>query len=147
MFGAVTLFYAFVIFISAHLIAPDPTPNAGFQMNEIAFKSPGFHITVLKVPLEIQHKNQFFKWLISGKELSYRLIPIKNYWMQSDSLLVERYLGDGIAGDTLHFPVQQIISDFNASDKLHQIEKNAISNKYFYLEQMILVVIISAECC
>lgn len=132
MFGAVTLFYAFIIFITAHLIAPDPTPNAGFQINEIAFKSPGFHITVLKVPLEIQHKRTgFFKWLISGKELSYRLIPIKNYWMQNDSLLVERYLGDGIAGDTLHFPVQQIISDFNASDKLHQIEKNAISNKYF----------------
>lgn len=132
MFGVVTLFYACVLFVIAHLIAPDPTPNAGFQINEIAFKPPGFHITVLNVPLEIeQPQTSFFKWLTDGKNLPYRQVPIENHWLQGDSLLVERYLGDGVAGDTLQFAVQKIIPGYRAAEAVDQMERYAISHRYF----------------
>ncbi|MFN3940605.1 MAG: hypothetical protein ACK4IY_08445, partial [Chitinophagales bacterium] len=135
MFGALTLLYAAIIFITAHLIAPDPTPHAGFQVNEIPYKSPGFRVQVLEVPLErTSAPTGFFAWLVAGKKVQYRLIPIKQYWFTDDSVFVERYLDANIPGDIQSYPVQFICGDkqINHSDAYKEIETKKIYTRYYW---------------
>lgn len=134
MFGTVTLLLAFIIFITAHLIAPDHTPNAGFQVNEIAFKPPGFYCTMLQVPLErTPEKSSLLSWMISGKELSYRLVPIKKYWFAGDSIYVERYLDAEKQGDVRGYSYDQILRDKQTEDPQEEIIRNAVFTKYYVL--------------
>ena len=134
MFGTVTLLYAFLIFITAHIIAPDPTPNAGFQVNEIAFKSPGFHVDVLKVPLDIPYKKTgLLQWMIAGKELPYSLIPVQQYWVLNDTLFVQRFADNTSGVNRLSIPVQKIIPGYTGDDPFGEIQHNCISTKYYWL--------------
>ncbi|MFI5171859.1 MAG: ABC transporter permease [Chitinophagales bacterium] len=115
--GAITIIYAVLLSLFAHLIAPDITPFANDQINELAFKPPGFSIQVLKQPLELETgKTNFFRWIVNGKKLSYRQIPVTNYQIKNDSIYVERYIGDGIKGQQLQFSLNDIKDGENKND-------------------------------
>ena len=52
LIGSITIFYAILLALFAHLIAPDITPYANDQINELPFKEPGYTTMILQQPLE-----------------------------------------------------------------------------------------------
>ncbi|MBC8173142.1 MAG: ABC transporter permease [Chitinophagales bacterium] len=134
MFGVVTIFYALILFIFGHFIAPDPSAHAANQINELTFKKPGFTIQLLHQPLErAPVKTGFLEYLIYGKKSNVRYIPIHSYRFIKDSLYVDRYLGDGV-GEQIGFKLDEIGVPQNKSIIENQkiIEKKYIETKRFY---------------
>ncbi len=135
LIGSITIFYALILAFLAHIIAPDITPYANDQINELPFKEPGYSIMILEQPLELKPgKTGFIKWLINGKKVDYRQIPITAYRFAGDTIIVERYIGDGIAGQELHFLMEDITGEKLASgENSKQITKHYIHKKTFLL--------------
>lgn len=135
LIGSITILYALLLAIFAHIIAPDITPYANDQINELPYKRPGYSINVLRQPLELKPEGtNFGEWLINGKKVSYRQIPITSYQFKGDSIYINRYIGDGIAGQQLKFNMAEITGKQITSvqnEKL--IERNFISNRKFIL--------------
>jgi ABC-type dipeptide/oligopeptide/nickel transport system permease subunit len=99
MFGTLVFFYAVVLFILAHIIAPDPSPFAARQINELAFRKPGYTARLFILPVHPNEDNQgFFTWLIQGKETGRRLIAINHAKVVPEGVEMERFLGEGIPG-------------------------------------------------
>jgi len=104
IFGMVIIVLAVLVAILGYAITPDATPNANDQVNEVNLKPPGFRVQMLKV-----RKNRdilqrsFFGKMLYGAENPYRLIPINNYGIENDSIIVEVYAGENIKGSTSVF--------------------------------------------
>lgn len=152
--GALTILYALLLSLSAHIIAPDISPYANDQINELAYKPPGFTIQILKQPLELsQKKTGFLEWIINGKKLNFRQIPISSYRILNDSIYVERYIGEGIVGQQLGFSIVEITGKKDVVINKRSIEKEFIETKIFlfgtddlgrdYLSRVILGVRVS----
>jgi peptide/nickel transport system permease protein len=99
MFGTLVLFYAIVLFILAHIIAPDPSPYAAQQINELAFRKPGYKAQLFTIPIRHSEEEKgFFNWLVRGKETGHRLVAINHAKLVSGGIEIERFLGEGIPG-------------------------------------------------
>lgn len=97
MFGLVIIFIAILTGIFAYFIANDSTPNADRQIVEIQAKKPGYKQLFLKVKKEknIIHPN-FFQRLLYGKEDDFILIPINSYQQIGDSVIIQKYIDEGV---------------------------------------------------
>ena len=84
--------------IFAYFIATDPTPNADRQMVEIQARKPGFTQQFLaeKKDKKIESAG-FFKHLLFGKEDKYLYIPINRFTAKKDSVIVEKYIDEGVS--------------------------------------------------
>lgn len=133
LIGAITIFYAIVFAIFSHIISPDITPYANDQINEIAFQRPGFTITLLKQPLELAPpKTRLFEWLIKGKKVDYRYIPLTAYTFKADSIYIDRFIGSESKTQRLGFSLKQIThQDLSISEQQKQIERASIKTKKF----------------
>lgn len=133
--GALFIIYVSLAAIFAHLIIPDQSPYAGDQMNEIAFREPGFTVNVLLLPSELQTEDKgFMQWMLNGRPSDHKRIPITNWMVKGDSIYVSRYLGDGIPGMTLVYP-SAYITGKHAVPKEQEglIEKKYIKTQHFWL--------------
>lgn len=135
LIGTITIFYAVILGLFAHLIAPDITPYANDQINELPFKSPGYTSTILYQPLELKpEKTSFGKWLLNGKKVDYRQIPIENYYFVADTIVVTRYIGDDVPGQIMKFALQNITGKQESIEKNQAlIEKKFIHHRHFIL--------------
>lgn len=135
MIGAVTILYAILLALFSHLISPDITPYANDQINELAFQSPGFSIKVLKQPLELSPpKTNFINWVLFGKKVDYRSIPLTNYYFVGDSLYIDRFIGEGSKGQKLGFLMKEITGeDLPLVEQQKIIESKHISTRKFLL--------------
>jgi len=135
MIGAVTIFYAILLALLSHLISPDITPYANDQINELAFQPPGFSIKVLQQPLELTPpKTNFVNWILFGKKVDYRSVPLTSYNFVGDSLYVERFIGDASKGQKLGFSLQEITGENIAVPEQQKIiESKLISTRNFLL--------------
>lgn len=133
--GAVTIVYAVVIAASAYLIIPDGSPFAGDQINELAYKAPGFHMDVLQVPNELQpEKSTFINRVLHGQPSAYHTIPITAHAFVGDSIQIVRYIGDGIQGMPLQFALQEITRKHLPRDQqVADIEQHYLHHRTFLL--------------
>ncbi len=98
MFGLIVICLAFCLAIFAYFIAPDHTPDANKMTVEIGGEKPGFTMQFLKLKSEsATEKVSPFRWLLNGKESSYSLLPVTNYKRAGDSIVVEKYIDEGIS--------------------------------------------------
>nr|WP_323033770.1 hypothetical protein [Paracoccus sp. (in: a-proteobacteria)] len=120
MIGIVIIIVFLFIGIFAYLIAPDATPNADRQMLEIQAKKPGFtqQFILVKKSREIE-KSNWFQTLLFGKEDPYQWIPISNYENVADSIIVQRFIDEGL-------------TERRASSK-NQLAENPVRSKTFWL--------------
>lgn len=90
----VTIFFA----IFAYVIAPDGSPNANRIIPEIANRKPGFNIKLLRVKKQNAAviKTGFFERLLQGTPDIYNFIPIVSYSNKNDSIVVEKFVDEGI---------------------------------------------------
>jgi ABC-type dipeptide/oligopeptide/nickel transport system permease subunit len=98
LFGLIVIGLSVLVSIVVYFIAPDPSPNANRIIVEIGGRPPGFRQTFLLLPKErVQPPVSFFSRLFNGREDAFDYIPIDNYSVQGDSLVVQKFVDEGIA--------------------------------------------------
>jgi ABC-type dipeptide/oligopeptide/nickel transport system permease subunit len=97
VFGLVVIALAVIVAIFAYFIAPDPSPYANRIILEIGGEKPGFKQSFIKVKKDKDVASTgFLKQLVSGKEDVYYYIPIVSSELKGDSIIVQKYIDDGI---------------------------------------------------
>lgn len=125
MTGLVIIFGAVTAALFAYLVASDASPYANRQVVEIGRKKPGATQQFLLLPKERQpQQTNFFERLLHGKEDPYRYLPISDYAMKGDSIIVEKYIDEGI-NERQAFLLQNISNG--------RLVKGTIVTKRFYL--------------
>src|SRR3954452_19142192 len=96
-FGLLVIFLSFGLAVFAYLVAPDHSPNANQMTVEIGGAKPGFHLLFLKVKGEAKSKKAgLLSWILNGKEEDYSLLPIISFEKVHDSVVVRKYIDEGI---------------------------------------------------
>jgi peptide/nickel transport system permease protein len=117
IFGLVIIVLSFFVAVFAYFIAPDHTPNANKMTVEIGGEKPGFTMDFLKVRNESSTKDvPFFSQLINGKEDGFTLVPITSARRMQDSVIVEKYIDEGIT-ERQAYSVSQLNKDYATRKK------------------------------
>ena len=93
-------FYIIVISICAvfaYVISPDNSPNANDIQLALAFKKPMTEARFFKQNIPLSNHSNFFQNALNGEEKNYKLIPLKNYQVTKDSLIIEEFFGENIS--------------------------------------------------
>jgi peptide/nickel transport system permease protein len=110
-----------LIAIFAYWIAPDHSPNANRMILEISGQPPGFTMSYLKIPKAEIRKTSFMERTLSGKPDDHTWIPIVSYSTNTDSVIVQKYVDEGLT-EQLAFASSSIFKTPNF--KIHDhIEK------------------------
>lgn len=113
--GLVVIVIAVIVAISCYLIAPDKSPNANRMIVEIGGRSPGYTQQFLKIPRQKKFETaSFFQRLLYGEEDKYQYLPVTGFEKKSDSIIVQKYIDEGVS-ERMGFALSQLrVSD--ASD-------------------------------
>lgn len=106
VFGIGIISAAIFIAVFAYLLAPDDSPYANRMILEIGGHKPGYHQAFLLV--KKQKPVQQTSWadrLLSGTDDRYDWIPITNWQQAGDSIIVEKYVDEGISERQAYFHV------------------------------------------
>ena len=96
-FGLIIIGAAIFVALTAYFIAPDPSPDANRMIVEIGGRQPGFRQEFLLVKKEKpQTPVSFWQRMLSGKEDNYNYIPINRYEEKGDSLIVQKFVDEGV---------------------------------------------------
>ncbi len=100
VYSIIVIILAVLTAIFAYLIAPDATPYANRMIPGIANQKPGFRSFFLKVKREkpVEKQNLFHR-IIYGQEDEFLFIPINSYTAKKDSIVVEKFIDEGIYGN------------------------------------------------
>jgi len=93
--------------ILAYWIAPDPSPNANRMILEISGQSPGFGMQFLKIRKQETKQVNPLQRTISGKPDEFTWLPIKGYELKGDSIIVQKFVDEGIT-ERLSFHLNQV---------------------------------------
>jgi ABC-type dipeptide/oligopeptide/nickel transport system permease subunit len=97
VFGIIVIALAVLVAIFSYFIAPDDSPFANRMTVEIGGKKPGYTQQFLLLKNEtVADHNGLFNRLLYGKEDDYNYIPINNYQQHADSIIVQKYIDDGL---------------------------------------------------
>jgi ABC-type dipeptide/oligopeptide/nickel transport system permease subunit len=98
VFGLVIIALAVLVSLFAYFIAPDPSPNANRIILESGGEKPGYtrQFIQLKKEKDVGHTG-FFRQLFNGKEDAYYYIPIISYTEKGDSVVVQKYIDEGLS--------------------------------------------------
>lgn len=98
VFGLIVIILAVFIALFAYFIAPDSSPYSNRIILEIGGEKPGFKQSFIKVKKDKDVASLgFFKQLVSGKEDVYYYVPINSYEKKGDSIIVQKYIDDGLS--------------------------------------------------
>ncbi len=96
--GIAIILLAIATALFCYLIAPDASPNANRQIVEVGLERPGASQLFLLLPKERTVPTAgFLNQLVNGKEDIYRYLPIANYQIRKDSLIVQKLVDEGIS--------------------------------------------------
>lgn len=113
LFGLIVIFISVIVAIFAYFIAPDASPNSNRIILEIGGEKPGYKQSFIKVKKDKDVSSTgFFSQLMSGKEDAYLFIPIVNHQKKGDSIIVEKFIDEGVterqAYDKTVLPIKPI---------------------------------------
>jgi ABC-type dipeptide/oligopeptide/nickel transport system permease subunit len=110
VFGLIVIALSVLVAVFAYFIAPDTSPYANRIILEIGGSKPGFTQSFIKVEKEKDVAAAgFLKQLISGKEDAYYYVPIVNYQEKGDSIIVQKYIDEGLT-ERQAYPLDQLAS-------------------------------------
>ncbi len=97
LFGLIVIGAAMIIAITGYLIAPDGSPDANRIIVEIGGRKPGFRQTFLLVRKPGDRPVAgFFHRLLFGQEDVDDYVPIDGDRMERDSLIVQKFVDEGV---------------------------------------------------
>ncbi len=121
--------------ILGYLIMPDHSPDANHMSLPLSLKPPGFTYTVLKIskPEKVEATNIFSRMLF-GQPSANQEIPIVNYSLKKDSLVIDEYISSEDKPERRSFALKELtpgqpVSNFNGQDFI----KQHIERKTFWL--------------
>jgi peptide/nickel transport system permease protein len=118
LFGLIVIGTAVVVAVTAYYIAPDPSPDANRIIVEIGGRRPGFRQLFLLLMKERQAEPVgFFSRLLNGREDRYEYIPIDSYTLQGDSLIVQKFIDEGVE-ERRSYPGTSAVSRSGAGEDL-----------------------------
>lgn len=108
VFGLIIIGLTLIMAVGAYFLAPDPSPFANRMVVEIGAQNPGFRQTFLLIRKDNPPQPAgFFERLLYGKPDADQYIPIHGYRAGKDTVLIERYIDEGVY-DTLLIPDDQL---------------------------------------
>jgi peptide/nickel transport system permease protein len=95
--------FGFIIFVGlisvfAYVFAPDNSQYANQMHLAIHSKKPGFKVTMLTIPSQIEEKQGFFDEVFFGKKNTDTEVPIFDYSINASELSYKEYASDGLEG-------------------------------------------------
>ena len=106
--GLIVIIVAVLVAVFAYFIAPDHSPYANRIILELGGSKPGFRQRFIKIKKERDVAAAgFLKQLISGKEDAYYYVPIVSFEEKSDSIIVQKYIDEGLAERQV-YPLNQL---------------------------------------
>jgi ABC-type dipeptide/oligopeptide/nickel transport system permease subunit len=98
VFGLIIIVLSVLVAVFAYFIAPDPSPYANRIILEVGGSKPGYAQNFIKVKKEKNiAASGFFKQLIAGREDAYYYVPVVSYQEKGDSIIVQKYIDEGLA--------------------------------------------------
>ncbi|MBP6214792.1 MAG: ABC transporter permease [Chitinophagaceae bacterium] len=97
VFGLIVIILAVLVAVFAYFIAPDSSPYANRIILEIGGEKPGYKQPFIKIKKDKDVVTTgFVTQLVSGKEDVYYYVPIVNYEQKGDSIIVQKYIDEGV---------------------------------------------------
>ena len=101
-FWGVFSFY-FIVFVGlvsvfAYAFAPDNSQHANQMHLSIHSKKPGFKVTILTIPSQLEQEQNFLDKVFFGIKNADTEVPISNYTIEGDVLKYKEYASDGLEG-------------------------------------------------
>jgi peptide/nickel transport system permease protein len=87
-----------LVSVFAYAFAPDNSQYANQMHLSIHSKNPGFEVTMLTLPSQLQNNQSGFDKLFFGKKNTDTEIPISNYTIIDSMLTYKEYASDGLEG-------------------------------------------------
>lgn len=115
VFGLVVIGIMLFCAIFCYVIAPDSSPNADIQTLEIQAKDAGYKQLFLKISPPQKNDAGWLQEYFFGKQPLYRYIPISNYQIKGDSLVIDKFV-DEDTSVIQYYSVNQITG--NRPDKI-----------------------------
>jgi ABC-type dipeptide/oligopeptide/nickel transport system permease subunit len=107
LIGITVIVLSILVALFAYLLAPDGSPNANRMIVEIGGQPPGYTQQFLQLPRDRKiQSTSFFRRLFFGEEDIYQYIPIQGHQLKGDSLIVQKYIDEGLT-ERLAYPVSQ----------------------------------------
>ncbi len=101
MFGLIIILLSVLVAVFAYFIAPDPSPFANRIILEIGGEKPGYQQLFIKVKKDKEvASTSLLSQLASGKEDAYYFIPIVSHIQTGDSVVVQKYIDEGLSERT-----------------------------------------------
>jgi len=104
VFGMIVIVLALLMAVFSYLLAPDHSPYANRMVLEIGGQKPGYRQSFLLIK-KIQNVPQtsFIGRLFSGADDRYDWLPISSWKQQGDSLVVQKFIDEGITERQSYF--------------------------------------------
>ncbi|MCH4553586.1 ABC transporter permease [Aestuariibaculum lutulentum] len=95
--------FGFVIFVGiisvfAYVFAPDSSQHANQMHLAIHSKKPGFKVTMLTIPSQLQIEQSAFDKIFFGTKTTDTEIPVSDYQIKEGELTYTEYASDGLKG-------------------------------------------------
>jgi peptide/nickel transport system permease protein len=130
-FGFLVLCVLIAIF--SYALAPDKSKNANQMHLSIHSKEPGFTVTLLTLPQKTISQNDLDIFFF-GRKTNSTEIPISNYEVKPESILITEYTPDGSGGLEKEYPISRFYDAKKAEDitRLYVQKRNFIlgTDKY-----------------
>ncbi len=127
VFSFCFLLICVLVAIFAYPLAPDNSKNANQMHLSIHSKSPGFKVQLLKVP-SVEAEEQSFLDFFFGKHITATEIPISDYTIESNRLIINEYQEEGVGLEKTYD-----LAAFPKAKTADDIPKHYISERTFYL--------------
>ncbi|MCW8980953.1 MAG: ABC transporter permease [Altibacter sp.] len=114
--------------IFAYALAPDNTENANQMHLSIHSKPPGFEVTMLTIPSEVETQSAFSRFFF-GRKSAATEIPISDYKLESQHISITEYTLDGTQGLQKEYELSQ----FPEATALEDIPKQYVKTQKFLL--------------
>ncbi len=124
LFGLFVIIFSILIAIFGYFIAPDSSPYADLQTLEIQAKAPGYEQLFLKLKNANYSETSFINTLLYGSVSPFVFIPIKNYRVKQNDLMVEKYVDEDTS------LLQHYDINFITENKPLELSKYIVIKKY-----------------
>ncbi|KAB1068953.1 ABC transporter permease [Tamlana haliotis] len=98
VFSLYFIVFVGLISVFAYVVAPDNSQHANQMHLAIHSKKPGFNVTMLTIPSQINVEQNIFDKIFFGKKNTDTEVPITDYGLEGDQLVYKEYASEGIEG-------------------------------------------------
>ena len=123
--GLFIIFFAVFVCLFGYIIAPDASIDADLQTVEIQSKPLGYTQQFLKIPINKNSGQSFLSTLFFGQEIKDKYLPIKNYSINGNIIVVNKYVDEDTAVSQT-YNINEI-----TSGKAEKINEQISTKKYW----------------